>query len=1105
MVETQLTSALRHLRGLAGGPGLAAASDRELLDLFCDRRDEPAFTQLLRRHGPMVLGVGRRLLRPEEAEDVFQATFLLLARKAASIRKRESVGCWLHGVAHHLALKARTREARRRAHERRAGQMRKPATAEAAWRELQEILDQALQGLPEHHRAVLLLCYLEGKTQEEAARQLGCPLGTVRSRLARGRKALQDHLARGGLALSAAALVAALAGSGARGAIPARLLGPTATAALRFGAGGGAAGLVPAGAAALAETGLKMMCSSKAKAVTALVLTLSLLVGAGALAQQAVADREPPAKQAEGKGPAAPPAAPADQPRVDRYGDPLPAGAVARLGSLRLYHGDSVRRAVLSPDGKLVVSVGWSAARLWDAASGRELPLDKRFHQAMFFAADGKLLATVPEKGHLFVVEVVTGKELAQFPAAAGGPLHVLSPDGKTLAYQVVATFPGGKVTPALFLSDVATGNVGNPIDLDGTELRELLFSADGKTLVAPDKKDVVHVWDVGTRAPLPSSPARPDDFGGPVALAPDGKTLATAPGRGEKIRLWDARTFKELPAPDGQPKEHAAALSFSPDGKLLAATYAGPTVRLWDLASRKEARQVQGKDQGVTSTVFSADGKTLAGADGRSVTLWDVATGQCRHDFGHTYFVNGLQFSPDGKRLATGASYTDTAVRTWDPLTGKEAARFRGHTSGIEAVAYSPDGKLLASASQDGTVRLWDLTTGQEARRLFAEHQMVYAMAFAPDGKTLASGGAQKAVHLWDVATGKELRSFDNPGAFVLRLAFSPDGKTIATRGTREGFIRLWDVAGGKEIRLLAGTGPHGLAFTPDGKGLASGDDEGAVHVWDVNTGEKGHTFALPDTLDRRRRVFCVAFAPDGRSLAAGYEDGTVRLWEVASGQERARYEGHRNGVASVAFSPDGKLLASGGCDRIAMTWDVTGRLTARRPADLTAERLSALWADLRDADAAKAYRAEQTLFGADGRAVRFLKDHLRPAAAADAKRIDRLLADLDSEEFAVRDKAAKALEQMGDAAEPALRKLLAGRPSADVRRRAEELLAGFGPAGSPEQLRGARALEVLEHVGTDEAKKLLEELARGAPEARLTREAKAALDRLKRPAAQP
>jgi RNA polymerase sigma factor (sigma-70 family) len=299
MAQAQLVSVLRHVRGLAGESTLAAASDRDLLDRFCDRRDEAAFTQILRQHGPMVIGVGRRLLGPEEAEDVFQATFLLLARKAPTIRKRESVGCWLHGVAHHLALKARAREARRRTHERRAGQMRKPATAESAWRELQEVLDQALQGLPEHHRAVLLLCYLEGKTQEEAARQLGCPLGTVRSRLARGRKALQDQLARRGLALSAVALVTALAAGNAPAAQAVRLLRPTVAAALQFATGRGAAGLVSPRAAALADRGLKTLFASKTKLIVALLLAAGLAAGAAttlawqdAGANQAEAPRE---------------------------------------------------------------------------------------------------------------------------------------------------------------------------------------------------------------------------------------------------------------------------------------------------------------------------------------------------------------------------------------------------------------------------------------------------------------------------------------------------------------------------------------------------------------------------------------------------------------------------------------------------------------------------------------------------------------------------------------------------------------------------------------------------------------------------------------------
>jgi hypothetical protein len=278
----------------------------------------------------------------------------------------------------------------------------------------------------------------------------------------------------------------------------------------------------------------------------------------------------------------------------------------------------------------------------------------------------------------------------------------------------------------------------------------------------------------------------------------------------------------------------------------------------------------------------------------------------------------------------------------------------------------------------------------------------------------------------------------------------------------------------------------------------VAGGGDDGAVHFWDVATGEERRAFGEPGGPDRR--VLSIALAPDSRTLAAGYDQAVIRLWETASGQERARYQGHRGAVTSLAFSADGALLASGGTDRTAMIWDVTGRLTGSRPrpAGLTSEKLSALWSDLADADAARAYRAEQVLFGAGEVAVSFLRERLRPAAAVDAKRVDRLIADLDSEEFAAREKAARELEELGDAAEPALRRLLGNKPSAEASRRAEALLERLDLARSPERLRVVRALEVLEHAATPEAKKLLGELAKGAPDAWLTREAKATLERL-------
>jgi WD40 repeat protein len=805
--------------------------------------------------------------------------------------------------------------------------------------------------------------------------------------------------------------------------MPAGLLKSTREVALRFATGGGAGALVSARVAALVEAGLKTMFVARSRAVVALLLAVGLAVGlTGALARQGdPVGRAEAAPEAKGSG------RPAEEkgPRTDTFGDPLPDGAAARLGTLRLYHGSDVIRVALSPDGKLVASTGMHGGgnRLWDATTGRELELAPALKTAFIFAAKGKLLAAEP--------------------------------------------VPGG-----YRLTDLATGK---PVDADGLD-------------VANIKRKAEDITDRETPSP-------------------DGKTVAVREDKG--LKLLDGTTRKELPALEGVPKEAAQSATFSPDGKVLAVPYdrPAPEVWLWDLSTRKLLRKLKCKDYHISQAAFSGDGKTLAGADGRGVTLWDVATGKFRHDFGQTYCVDALAFSPDGKRLVTGAGYTDTVGRVWDPLTGKETGQLRGHADGIEVAHFSPDGKLVATGSQDKTVRLWDPATGREVRRLEAKDGMVYAMAFSPDGRVIAGGGNRKAVHLWDVATGRELRAFDNPGGWTLRLAFSPDGKALATRGFNEATIRLWDAAGGKVLRKIEGpeAGCPSLLFTPDGRMLVAGGDDGVVHFWDVATGEERRTFGEPAKPDGR--VLSVAVSPDGRAVAAGYDKPVVRLWEMASGQDRARYQGHQGAVLSLAFSADGTLLATGGSDRIAMTWDVTGRLTGSRPrpADPTRERLSALWTDLADADAARAYRAERVLFGAGERAVALLKERLRPAAAADAKRIDRLIADLDSDDFALREKATKELEELGESTEPALRKLLAGKPSAEVRQRAEALLEKLDLARSPDRLRGVRALEVLEHVGTEEAKELLKNLAKGAPEARQTREAKASLDRLNTRASSP
>jgi RNA polymerase sigma factor (sigma-70 family) len=473
---------LRHLHQLAGARTAGGLSDPELLDRFAAGRDEAAFAALVERHGPLVLGVCRRVLRHEaDVEDAFQATFLVLARKAGSIRRRESVGSWLYRVAYHLAVKARARSARRQACEGPLEDLAAPAGGDdLTWRELRGALDEELQRLPERYRAPLVLCCLEGMARDEAARELGWTVGAVKGCLQRGRELLRARLARRGLALTAA-LLAALLSRSAFAAVPALLAVGTVRGVLSAGPGG--AGAVTARAAALAEAALPAAASGRAKAVASLVLALALFgAAAGLLARQA-APVPPPGPAPAGqppavKGQAQPAPAPAEG--LDAYGDPLPPGALARFGTVRLRHGDRIYAVALTRDGKLLASAdAFGNVRLWDPATGAALHR-LRHGRVVFgvaFSPDGKLLVT----GGLQDValwDTATGKQVRRLQGSNNATMAVaFSPDGKLLAT--------GSHDNKVRFWDVAGGGAPRVLEGHTRNLYCVAFAPDGKTLAS--------------------------------------------------------------------------------------------------------------------------------------------------------------------------------------------------------------------------------------------------------------------------------------------------------------------------------------------------------------------------------------------------------------------------------------------------------------------------------------------------------------------------------------------------------------------------------------------------------------------------------------------
>jgi WD40 repeat protein len=356
--------------------------------------------------------------------------------------------------------------------------------------------------------------------------------------------------------------------------------------------------------------------------------------------------------------------------------------------------------------------------------------------------------------------------------------------------------------------------------------------------------------------------------------------------------------------------------------------------------------------------------------------------------------------------------------------------------------------------------------------------------VVFSPDGRCLAGAGPARQLCLWDVASGKLLWEVPpRDGPVIERFAFSPNGLCLATVDGDHAVTLYEALTGKKRCRLGKGDPNTG---TLDLTGLASFGYLG----W------------------RQDPPVCLAFSPDGGYLATAQDTSEIRLWDVLAGREVGQLRGHEGGVVSLLWAPDGRHLFSGGTDTTALTWDVTRRARSEpvHAARLEPQVLDALWNDLAGPDAARAFDAIHKLWTSPDQAITLIQERVRPASPPDSKRLSQLLADLESDRFEVRRQAESELQGLGDLAELALRQALADDPPPDLRQRVQRLLDKLSGTAPPAGvMRNLRAIELLELIGSADARHALHVLAGGMPTARLTREAGSALRRLDNQAVTP
>jgi len=818
-----------------------------------------------------------------------------------------------------------------------------------------------------------------------------------------------------------------------------------------------------------------------------------------------------------------PSAAQQKPPPLDFSGVPLPDGALARHGTVRMWHKTAITQLTFTPDGKGLLSMGTDLAfHKWELATGKELwqfdrkqvpwPLTKRtqttgvirvgiYNQqevvrkilteshARFLgshSADGKVLAVADPSGNTVVVlNPTNGQQLHKIQLKMEAYALTVAPSGKLLAIG-----ENNRHTDecALHLWDLVSGK-----ELPTPKLSRAIYGISNLTFSRDEKQFAavfsgrIYLWDLVANKRM--RVYEHDNWVSDIAFSHDGQLLASASNDGS-VRVWDRTTeeeIKKLSPPDTR----FTAVAFMPDSKQIVAGDRGGNLHLWHLPTGAD-KILKGHGSEVAVLAISPSGATIASASGNGgMRLWDALSGEAKEIVRETQRFKGLGVADGGHALVVWAA--DGTVRQIDTMTGAEIHAAQGPPKEASRVKLTADGQTGAWFDRkEKSIFLWDAAAGRELGKVVTNVDSAGIIALSPDAQLVVSAETGGTLRIWNVASGKQIRSFAKVS--MDSATFSPDGKLLLVL-TEADELCLFEMATGKErcrLRTLCSNAEFGLAFAPNGRHLAVTADN-AVCLWDLAKGKPLRGF-----YGHQGMVLAVAFAPKGDIVASGGSDGTVRLWKTDSGEELRCFSGHHGAIERLSFSQDGKMLISVGLDQNIIVWDAASR-AAVKPVKADGKILERCWTELGHDDPSIAFLAMGDMIDQPKEAVALLAKKLEPVPAVEVGLIDKLIAELDSDTFTVREKAMKDLEKLEGQARKALAAAVENPTSAEVQARAKKLLERLdGPVALGEEARNLRALEVLERIGTPEARQLLARLGQGAPGARLTVEATASQARL-------